>query len=182
MRLKMDDKRILNGTMAYVFKEYEDGISMSDWQGMETNANDLLELAFGLIRYAVNCKDDIEIYNEKRRLDIEQEMNGYMKSCEEAEARKREQRKSEWKTGYVYMLECGGKYKIGFSKDVKRRMKQLDTRPFELKLVAQSDFLENAYDVEQEIHEMLEASRETGEWYNLSEQETGFVISLIKGV
>lgn len=137
----MDDKRILNGTMAYVFKEYEDGISMSDWQGIETNANDLLELAYGLIRYAVNCKDDIEIYNEKRRLDIEQEMNGYRKSCEESDAREREQRKSEWKTGYVYMLECGGKYKIGFSKDVKKRMRQLDTGRLSLNLLLKVIFL-----------------------------------------
>ena len=34
--------------------------------------------------------------------------------------------------GYVYILKCADKYKIGFSNNVERRMQQLDTRPFPL--------------------------------------------------
>lgn len=69
------------------------------------------------------------------------------------------------------MLECGGKYKIGFSKDVERRMRQLDTRPFKLNLVAKSKYLSDAYYWEQGLHDAFSDSRIDGEWYEFSLSE-----------
>ena len=70
--------------------------------------------------------------------------------------------------GYVYFLECGGRYKIGFSKNVERRMRQLDTRPFKINLVAKSKYLSDAYDWEQGLHDACSDSRIDGEWYEFS--------------
>lgn len=72
----MKDKRILSGKIAYVFKECEDGIEMRDWQGFITSADDIVELCHGLIKYALAYKDNIDIYNEKHKYDIESKMRG----------------------------------------------------------------------------------------------------------
>ena len=68
--------------------------------------------------------------------------------------------------GYVYILKCNNKYKIGFSKDVDRRIKQLDTRPFELKLVRKY-YSTKAYDIEQAVHKQLEKYQIANEWYEV---------------
>lgn len=72
----MKDKRILSGQMAYMFRECEDGIEMFDGQGFITSADDIVELCHGLIKYALAYKDNIDIYNEKHKYDIESEMRG----------------------------------------------------------------------------------------------------------
>lgn len=70
-------------------------------------------------------------------------------------------------SGYVYLLECGGKYKIGFSNNVERRIKQLDTRPFELKLICKV-YSDIAFKVEQELHRRFSNCKVTGEWYKFN--------------
>lgn len=47
----MEDKRITNGWMAYVFHECEDGIIMSDNKGLVTSAGDIIELCKGLMKF-----------------------------------------------------------------------------------------------------------------------------------
>ena len=69
------------------------------------------------------------------------------------------------KSGYVYLMSCEDKYKIGYSQNVERRLKQLDTRPFPLKLVIKV-YSEIAYDIEQELHKSLQEYKLTGEWYS----------------
>lgn len=136
----MKDKRILSGRTAYVFTKYNDGIKMTDWQGFTTCAEDIMELCNGLMKYAFKHKSEIDVYNQKRMIELEEELNGCVETA------KKENRTMRSKSGYVYLLECGGKYKIGFSKDVERRMQQLDTRPFKLNLVTKSKYLSDAYD------------------------------------
>lgn len=72
------------------------------------------------------------------------------------------------KSGYVYLMRCQDFYKIGFSKNVERRQKQLDTRPFPLDIISKV-YSEIAFDVEQEIHQKLEDFRVEGEWYSFDE-------------
>lgn len=72
----MKDKRILSGQMAYMFKECDGGIEMLDGQGFITSADDIVELCHGLIKYALAYKDNIDIYNEKHKYDIESKMRG----------------------------------------------------------------------------------------------------------
>ena len=143
----MKDKRILSGQTAYVFTKYNDGIEMTDWQGFTTCAEDIMELCNGLMKYAFKHKSEIDVYNQKRMIELEEELNGCVETA------KKENRTTRSKSGYVYLLECGGKYKIGFSKDVERRIQQLDTRPFKLNLVAKSKYLSDAYDWKQGLHD-----------------------------
>lgn len=83
---------------------------------------------------------------------------------------KKSKTKKSTRPGYIYMLKCADKYKIGYSKDVDKRINQLDTRPFKLELVFKA-YSDNAYEVEQELHNRLDAYRETGEWYsNINEE------------
>lgn len=72
----MKDKRILSGKTRYVFRECEDGIEMLDYKGFITSADDIVELCYGLIKYALAYNSNIDIYNEKHKYDIEDEMNG----------------------------------------------------------------------------------------------------------
>lgn len=169
----MKDKRILSGQTAYVFTKYNDGIKMTDWQGLTTCAEDIMELCNGLMKYAFKHKSEIDVYNQKRMIELEEELNGCV------EAAKKESRTMRSKGGYVYLLECGGKYKIGFSKDVERRMQQLDTRPFKLNLVAKSKYLSDAYDWEQGLHDACSDSMIDGEWYEFSENELQWVTETI---
>lgn len=158
----MKDKRILSGQTAYVFTDHSDGIKMTDWQGFTTCAEDIMELCNGLMKYAFKHKSEIDVYNQKRMIELEEELNGCVGTAKEGS------RTTRSKGGYVYLLECGGKYKIGFSKDVERRIKQLDTRPFKLNLVAKSKYLSDAYYWEQGIHDACSDSKIDGEWYEFS--------------
>ena len=68
-------------------------------------------------------------------------------------------------SGYIYLFECGDKYKIGVSKNVERRIKDLDNRPFKVNLIAKVHS-NIAYKVEQTIHNLLKRYKIEGEWYD----------------
>lgn len=69
------------------------------------------------------------------------------------------------KAGYIYLLKCGGFYKIGYSKCVEQRIHQLDVRPYKINLLMKwkSD---NAYFIEQALHEVYKEYRVDNEWYS----------------
>lgn len=165
----MKDKRILSGQTAYVFTEYNDGIEMTNGQGFITCAEDIMELCNGLMKYAFKHKSKIDVYNQKRMIEFEEELNGCVGTA------KIESRTTRSKGGYVYLLECGGKYKIGFSKDVERRINQLDTRLFKINLIAKSKYLSDAYYWEQGLHDACSDSKIDGEWYEFSVSELRWV-------
>lgn len=71
-------------------------------------------------------------------------------------------------SGFVYILKCENRYKVGYSKDVNKRIKQLDTRPFKLELIYKQ-YSECAYSIEQHIHRQLHAFRVENEWYDIEE-------------
>lgn len=66
---------------------------------------------------------------------------------------------------HVYIMRCGGYYKIGVSKDPERRARELDKRPYKVELVFVSSATEYAYKVESCIHEWLEEDKVGGEWF-----------------
>ena len=74
-------------------------------------------------------------------------------------------KQSKCRAGYIYMLRCADKVKIGYSKNVEQRIKQLDVRPFKIELIFK-EYNDKAYNIEQEIHKCLEDYREEGEWYS----------------
>lgn len=64
---------------------------------------------------------------------------------------------------YTYLLEANGLYKIGKTKNIKRRINQLRTASPDIKLLAYIDL-----DIEKELHQILYPFRYKLEWYKLN--------------
>lgn len=130
--------------------------------------SDVRELIPLLEKY-IGEHTDKEIEEEnKRRWDI----------CREGYKNKPE----TYASGYVYLFECGGKYKIGVSNDVNRRIKDLDHRPFKVTLISKVHS-KMAYKVEGTIHALLKKHKIEGEWYDFPTTPTAeWFESLVKRV
>lgn len=116
------------------------------------------ELLTDLMNYCENYTDDeIEKLNQQIIKDVEKSLR-----CQTISNKSKKS-----KSGYIYILQCADKYKIGYSKNVEQRMHQLDTRPFKLELLLKC-YSERAYDIEQELHKQLVEFKADGEWYNES--------------
>jgi predicted GIY-YIG superfamily endonuclease len=87
---------------------------------------------------------------------------------------------SRAKDAYVYFIKCGEYYKIGYSKDAERRVKELDNRPYKVELIYVSALTPYAYKIEQKIHEWLEEYKINGEWYDLPRDMIDVVCNHIK--
>lgn len=144
----------------YIFNQTKDeGIYLTDLSNHMMNKKEALLVAEKIIKwYQGTDEKEIEAYNKKIDDGIENFMSSLTPHIKIT------------RKGYIYLLECEGKYKIGFSKDVDRRIKELSNNPFKINLVAKSKFLENAYELEQIIHEKLIDYRINGEWYNLNQE------------
>ena len=150
---------------AYVINQHEDGYYLSDGNGYILESEDLLDIGKNLISFAKKHKEDIIRHNAINRKELEN-------YCTEL---KREHKPK--KSGHIYIMECDGKYKIGNSKNVERRKKQLDHRPFPVQIVYKSPELKNVIDYERELHEVFENKKISGEWFNLDTMD----IEIIKG-
>ena len=83
---------------------------------------------------------------------------------------------------HVYLFECGGRYKIGVSKDVPSRIKQLDNRPFPVNVIAKSPLVDDAFDIESSLHSEFDMSRVYGEWFDLSEEQVRSISEYLCGL
>lgn len=82
----------------------------------------------------------------------------------------------------IYLLECGGRYKIGISSNIKRRIKDLNNRPFKVNCLAKSIYLKNAYKIEHELHSLFERYRIDGEWFNFDSNTLQYAMNVINGL
>lgn len=103
--------------------------------------------------------------NEHTDEEIEAENKRRLAEFHESFEVSAEEKTTRYMNGYIYLFECGGKYKVGISRNVERRVKDLDKRPFKVNLIAKvhSDI---AYKVEQEVHNRLKRYKIEGEWYD----------------
>ena len=82
----------------------------------------------------------------------------------------------------VYLMQSGDTnfYKIGFSNDVRERMKAIQANnPEEINLVATCP---GGYNVEQEIHKCFNSKRNVGEWFEFSPQDLDNVLQVFDDV
>lgn len=154
----------LDGTQAFIITKTEDGCSISNHIGLYMPAEQMLEVAQEIIKYANKYKKKIEQYNENKNLEYDREFKKYIQTPK----KKKEQPKA-----HVYMLECGGRYKVGFTVDIERRVSEIDKRPFDINVIALSRELKHeiAYQKEQYIHEKIKQFRVCGEWYEISNKK-----------
>lgn len=79
---------------------------------------------------------------------------------------------------YVYILESGGFYKIGFSYDPLARARRLSTgSPLPIRIVhtLRTAFHES---IEAKLHRRFRAKRIHGEWFDLSDSDVDYIKSL----
>lgn len=143
---------------AYVFNECEEGIYINNGLGFVMEAEQMIDIANKMIKYANEHSESLELFNKRLKDKIE-------KDIYECDRHKKEKVKR-----FVYLLECGGKYKIGIAKDINKRIKQLDKRPFKVNLLANSKLTSNAYNIEQELHRIYENNRIDGEWFDFDKE------------
>lgn len=81
---------------------------------------------------------------------------------------------------FVYVLKSGKSYKIGISKDVAERLRNLQTgNPIEIALVSAA-FLENAPRFESRLHEAFSDYRTRGEWFELPPEKVEDLIEILE--
>lgn len=82
-------------------------------------------------------------------------------------------------SGFVYFIECGGRVKIGYSTNPKRRLATIQTSaPFPCTILAT---LVGTKDDEQRLHAAFGALRRTGEWFERSGDLDGLLREAAKG-
>jgi len=86
--------------------------------------------------------------------------------------------KTQTRKGFVYLLKCDRYYKIGMSKSVTDRIKQLSTQPpFDIELLHTIQ-TNDMYGLESTLHQKFSEKRKTGEWFNLDDSDIEYIRSL----
>lgn len=166
-------KKQINPYQAYIINTTKDGMYINDCNGFVFEADDLIEIGQNLIKFAKKHSKQLETHNIERKIRFEQELRGWTGTPKE---------KKPPKKAYVYLLECDGRYKIGFSDNVERRISELDKRPFPIRLVCKSSLFIGAYEEEQKLHNKYEQFRIYSEWYEFNQDVLNEIIKYISNL
>lgn len=152
-----------------VFKT-EDGYCLQNGQGFILPSEETIEIAKGLIEFAYNNKQNIIEHNNYTQEHLYDDYSNIQKIPKLPNYKKPK---------YLYLIECYNKYKIGITDNIKRRISQLDTRPFKLNLIAQTNkLIKDAYKWEQYLYSEYKDQNIEGEWFNLTENQIKDIIDL----
>lgn len=86
--------------------------------------------------------------------------------------------------GYVYLMEAGGRHKIGRTNNVSARLKYLNggrfhtSIPFEIVLIHSIKVFDQRT-VERWLHARFAGKRKRGEWFDLTPEDVEWVCSLM---
>ena len=156
---------------AFLITDTDEGAIMSDCQGFVIEYDDIMYICNQLIMYAENKKLELENYNLRRQIEMHKQMTGYYPKVPRP--------KNKY---YIYLAKCGDRYKIGVSKNVETRIKQLNNRPYKVELVASSGLIENAYKIEKELHIEYDDYRLEGEWFSLPNDSVDEIIERLENM
>lgn len=162
------DKVYLKKIRAYLINEHEDGYFLTDGQGYILESEDLIDIGKNLIKFAKKHKNDIIETNKKTTEELRNFLKDYIKTPKPKPS------------GQIYIMECGGYYKIGVSKNVKRRQKELDRRPFKVNIIYESKIVEDCYSVEEMLHNRFSQKRINGEWFNLNNNDIEIIKTILE--
>lgn len=158
---------IRTGIIPLMIIETDDGMCyIKDHRGYYVEAEQMNEIGKKLIKTAkaAGVRDSIIECNIKTKQEIENEIM----NC----GRHPQKDNKPKSKGYIYLMECNGKYKIGVSKNVEKRRRQLSINsPFQIKIVATSPLIEDVYKEEQALHQYYGNYIIKGEWFDLPERE-----------
>lgn len=121
--------------------------------------------------YSNHSKEEIDRHNEKCEEDLYKELN---ESNERA-------KKSHKESSNVYFIRSDkGLVKVGVSKNVNKRLSQLQiSSPYKLELLY-SFSSDKAYEDEKTLHEFLKDKQTTNEWFKISKRDVNKLINKIK--
>lgn len=139
----------------YELESYGEFSVLCDGYGFIVDPEKMLSIAHRLVKTVDRFGDDIIKYNHKLK---------------KTRLKKQKHTKID-KRSRIYLLESGGLYKVGISKNVERRVKELDNRPFKVKIVCYSDLMKNAQRIEKKLHREFAAHNVYGEWFEFNEDE-----------
>lgn len=80
-------------------------------------------------------------------------------------------------SGYVYLAECAGRFKIGRSRNPKKREAALNGGPDKVRIIHVIE-TNNSVLTEQIFHHRYASKRLSGEWFSLSSSEVGEIMSV----
>ena len=141
---------------SYVAQRTEIGLCFCNPNGVPIERMEAINTALEIIRVASDY--GYNIYTQHKNIE-------YEKAWGIAKDTPKEKKKAN--PSMVYLMECGGRYKIGVTKDIERRVKELDKRPFPVNVVATSELFDEAYLAEKEFHEIYKEYRLNGEWFDI---------------
>lgn len=122
-------------------------------------------------------KEELQQKVKEAKDIIEQEK--ILAELEEKEKTKKQERQNLQNTGYVYLMECDGKYKVGYSRNIKERLKTLNCGLYKVSLIAKSSYLQNARYYELILHELYKTQNIRNEWFNLTARQVSEVKQLL---
>lgn len=143
-----------NESRFYCEIERQNGIAIMSIGNYILDPEEMLEIAQEITNTVANYRDAIE------------EWNRYAHTLERKIIREKTKTYP-----CVYLLKCGDSYKIGVSKNISRRVAELDKRPFKIEIVAVSQPLESAYAEEKRLKATFNHAKIGGEWFKLNEED-----------
>lgn len=147
---------------------------LQNGQGFILSAEETIEIAHGLVTFAYKNSEAIEEHNKYVEEHLYDSWNDISNIPKVANYKKPK---------YLYLFECHNTYKIGVTDNIKRRIHQLDTRPFKLNLIAQTNkLIKDAYKWERYLHEEYKNTNIEGEWFELTETQINDIKELFENL
>ena len=78
--------------------------------------------------------------------------------------------------GYIYLLKCGGFYKIGITQNLEKRLKSyyVTENPFKIEIIFQK-IIDNPEEAEKELSNKFQNKRFRGEWFKLNKEDVQWI-------
>lgn len=133
-------------------------------------------------RKTIRAKTKEELQRKVKEAKEQIEEEKILAELKEREEIIKQERRNQSGSGYVYLMECNGKYKIGYSRNIKQRLKALNCGLYEVKLISKSAFSEKAYVYEKNLHDLYKEQNIRAEWYELKAQQVLDVKKIIRRI
>lgn len=167
------EKIYLSGCKPYIINDCGEGYCLTDVNGYMLTCEEMFDIGTNLVKFSkLHSEKDVEDFNKETRERIESDLKRWLYEPRE--------KVKEKPIGYIYIMECAGKYKIGVSKDIEKRRKQLNNKPFPVNIIYKSQLIKNVYEIEKQIHSIYQQKRIGGEWFDLTNSDIKSIQSYIK--
>ena len=82
----------------------------------------------------------------------------------------------------LYLMQDGNLYKIGITNNLNKRYKTFLTSNPNIQIIAQSNPISFAFQLEQKLHSILKKKRIHGEWFRLNSDDLDQILKILANV